>query len=44
MPGAFPRGDYEGQFNQETNTITFQSKANSSADDGNSPAGGDVPF
>jgi replicative DNA helicase len=42
--GAFPRGDYEGQFNQETNTITFQSKANSADEDGKAPTGGDVPF
>lgn len=43
--GGFPSGggDYEGQFNKETNTITFQSKANQSgATEG--PVGGDVPF
>ena len=42
---GFPAGggDFEGQFNSETNTITFQSKANQS-DSGNTPPSGDVPF
>jgi replicative DNA helicase len=38
-------GDFEGQFNQETNTITFQSKANQQEDPGNdNPTGGSAPF
>lgn len=38
--GGFPSGgDFDGQFNKDTNTITFQSKAN-----GDSPTPGDVPF
>ncbi len=42
--GGFPTGggDFEGQFNQETNTITFQSKANQPG--GSGPLGGDAPF
>ena len=38
-------GDFEGQFNQETKTITYQSKANKKGDPGNSnPTGGGAPF
>ncbi len=42
--GGFPTGggDFEGQFNQETNTITFQSKANQQS--GTGPLDGDAPF
>jgi replicative DNA helicase len=37
--GSFPaKGDYEGQFDKSTNTITFQSKANGDKNPG------DVPF
>ena len=39
--GGFPSGgDYEGQFNQETSTITYQSKANQQGD---SSGGGNPP-
>jgi len=43
--GGFPegKGDFEGQFNKDTNTITFQSKANGDVSD-DSPGSGDVPF
>lgn len=43
--GGFPSGggDFEGQFNKDTNTITFQSKAN--GDKGaEGPGSSDVPF
>jgi replicative DNA helicase len=42
--GGFPTGggDFEGQFNKETNTITFQSKANQKGHD--ELPGSDVPF
>ncbi len=44
--GGYPSGgDFEGQFNQETNTITFQSKANQhGSPDKDGPVGGNVPF
>ena len=44
--GGFPTGgDFEGQFNQETNTITFQSKANKQGDSGSdTPPVGSAPF
>lgn len=44
--GGYPSGgDFEGQFNQETNTITFQSKANQhGSSDKDGPVGGNVPF
>ncbi|NJN25976.1 MAG: replicative DNA helicase [Cyclobacteriaceae bacterium] len=44
--GGFPSGgDFEGQFNKETNTITFQSKANNPGTGGDfNPSGGNVPF
>jgi replicative DNA helicase len=41
FPGG---GDFEGQFNKETNTITFQSKANNHNTDFEPPVGGDAPF
>lgn len=43
---GFPSGnDFEGQFDQKTNMITYQSKANKKNDPGNTnPDGGDVPF
>lgn len=41
---GFPGGDFEGQFNKETNTITFQSKANNHNSDFEPPVGGDAPF
>lgn len=42
--GGFPSGgDFEGQFNQETNTITFQSKANQKEDPGGDKPSGKVP-
>lgn len=41
--GSFPaNGDFDGQFNKDTNTITFQSKANGDVGGDNPP--GDVPF
>lgn len=44
--GAFPNtGDMGGQFDSETNTITFQSKANQQGSEGgDNPSGGGVPF
>lgn len=46
--GGFPTGDgdFEGQFNKKTNTITFQSKANKKGDSsGEQPTGGGpAPF
>ncbi len=43
--GGFPSGDnFEGQFNQETNTITFQSKANKSDQGDKGVPPGTAPF
>ena len=44
-PEGFPSGvDFEGQFNEETNTITYQSKANQQGDSSkNDPVGGKKP-
>ncbi len=44
--GGFPSsGDHEGQFNEETNTLTFQSKANQKENPDNiDPKSGNVPF
>jgi replicative DNA helicase len=41
---GFPGGDFEGQFNRETNTITFQSKANNPQLGGGPSGGEDIPF
>lgn len=42
--GSLSDGDFSGQFDQETNTITFQSKANQPPKPGGDDSGGGVPF